>query len=1303
MRKQKSKMKKAITSVFEMFTLVVSIFSFAFIIGGMFILNAEKIEATSGTQQIPTGCCLQANDGSICQEMNQLDAANCKTGLLATSCDLVSSCQPGCCYDSNLGSCSLNSPKDKCTSLGGNWSNSPTCAVPQCQIGCCILGNQASTTTPLECSRLSKQYGFTKDFQALDADGTCNSKTNLQKEGACTTPSNDYSGKNDCLFTTKQQCAGNFYEGVLCTSKALNTNCLPAKNTTCVSNKDQVYYVDSCGNLANVYDANKFNNQSYWEQIITPANSCFPEDANCGNCDYILGSRCYAYRSGMDTKPTLGDNVCRSLDCINGKKHGESWCIGDYNSENLATAPVGSRFFKGTCFEGDITIEPCADFSNEVCIEDSSTLNNASFTEAKCQTNEWRSCIAANQQATFAEIKTECEKYDQCTMFLDVPGKDIYEGLPGFKDGVENSMQGNAGSIGMDANKVIAHCVPKYTPGMVFWQPTLTTASSKTSTGQSTTPATSTSGYGSGGSLEETNALCSLGNFICVAHKTKGSSVDDWNWKENQLCADINSPDAKKWIEALNERCKSIGPCGGNINIAGEIGTNNLSMFSTININPDGKMGSPYSPDGYSVDKGYLESLPMKSGLIQAGSLSSLTSAIFLALMTGNVVGSNLTGSTLKANTQATAQHAKSKVKNNNKNLGVTTSIGALTTAGMGLNWLSATSGASGIIGAGGTISLSTIGTTLGAAAVAAVAGYFVGQLIGKAFGLRGPETQALSWSLAAGAGLYVGTAVAITGPQYTLLTLCVGPWAWLICLAILIIMILTYIFTYKADRYYITSFSCQAWKPPKIGDCSACNNDIRTCSENRCKSLGLNCQYFNNNGEPGYCATSGDTWSAKISPWPAALSGGNRYTDISDTHFSIEGNSSTKVPAWTSLQFGIITDKPAQCKIDNKHTNSFDEMSTSFIIDSAGCLGGACNLNQGTYHKVALSPYLGANQTSSSTLGMSEGDNEYYIRCRNFAGMENRAEFAVKVIVDSGPDLTPPIINSFNPVSNSYLSLGSNSTSIAFYVNEPSDCKYSQGIDMRYEDMTQNANCFNKPGLSVLGNWLCYASLNNLSVGNNDFYFQCQDQPSLDNRSASTRNINRNSKQYTMNVCGVGLDISDVQPDNTLITGKSPISVDVNVQTTGCIKGGEATCYYRFDSGFDVSFLNTNSTKHQQTFSNLPNGDNNITIKCLDAAGNSVNKSMQLKVFLDNQDPIITRFYNLNDKLTVITDETSSCKFINNASVGCSFDFNNGTAMDDVGKYHYATWSDNLDYFIKCQDGYNNTNLGCGVVIKSY
>ena len=171
--------------------------------------------------------------------------------------------------------------------------------------------------------------------------------------------------------------------------------------------------------------------------------------------------------------------------------------------------------------------------------------------------------------------------------------------------------------------------------------------------------------------------------------------------------------------------------------------------------------------------------------------------------------------------------------------------------------------------------------------------------------------------------------------------------------------------FTGVDNEYYITKFECAAWQPPLIGKCEACNNDVRPCSEDKCRSIGNNCKYFVDNGEPGYCATFTDVWAAKITPWNEIINNKNSYTNVSNSGFRIVSNKSNskEVDAWKAVKFGIITDKEAICKMDTNHSKKFDEMRYTMMSDKNYATGKV----DGQHHWITLSPHV--------TLGESETD----------------------------------------------------------------------------------------------------------------------------------------------------------------------------------------------------------------------------------------------------------------------------------------------------------------------------------------
>ncbi len=392
-------------------------------------------------------CCEKTTYGAWCQNEEE---SKCDTDFLKapTSCDATSYCRTGTCFDSNEGNCQEGVSQRVCNESGGIWSDELAQDLPQCQLGCCLIGDQAAFVTKTRCRRISSLYGLETNFKKeINNELSCLASVTSKVEGACVF---EKEFEKTCKRTTKEECDklsenSSFYAGKLCSANNLETNCAPTDKTTCVEGKDQVFYVDSCGNIANVYDASKRNSVDYWSRIINPAESCGANSADgnsesktCGNCDYLAGSVCKKYQRGKDSHPEYGDYVCRDLNC-GTHKHGESWCASS-GGNGLEDAP-GSRYFRLLCYNSEILVEPCADFRQEVCIQDE--VNGFSY--ARCAVNRWQDCFEQDNQK-------DCENSDKrdCKWTVHDSKKIIVPNAPPM------------------INKNYK-CVPLNPPGLNFW------------------------------------------------------------------------------------------------------------------------------------------------------------------------------------------------------------------------------------------------------------------------------------------------------------------------------------------------------------------------------------------------------------------------------------------------------------------------------------------------------------------------------------------------------------------------------------------------------------------------------------------------------------------------------------------------------------------------------------------------------------------------------------------------------------------------------------------------------------------
>jgi len=378
-------------------------------------------------------CCERLESGAWCQNARE-DLCDDDYRIAPTSCEATSYCRTGTCIDSEEGTCMENTPQKVCEENEGVWYDNEADEVPQCELGCCLIGDQAAFVTKTSCKRLSALYGLQTNFREdIKGEIQCIATATSDVKGACVFEE-EY--ERTCLMTSQKECSemsGNktkFYSGKLCSDEGLNTNCGPSKKTTCIEGKDEVYFVDTCGNVANVYDSSKINNKEYWANLKDVSEACGygslnAGSATCGNCDYYLGSTCKKYKRSDDglSAPLYGNNICRDLSCkYQGKKyeHGETWCADNKADKNLP----GSRYFRLVCYNGEVSVEPCADFRQEICIED----DIDGFSTAACRVNQWQDCAS---QTT----KKDCENSDR-----------------------------------RDCIWTDKSCVPKFAPGFNFWK-----------------------------------------------------------------------------------------------------------------------------------------------------------------------------------------------------------------------------------------------------------------------------------------------------------------------------------------------------------------------------------------------------------------------------------------------------------------------------------------------------------------------------------------------------------------------------------------------------------------------------------------------------------------------------------------------------------------------------------------------------------------------------------------------------------------------------------------------------------------
>lgn len=493
---------------------------------------------------VSAACCLDT-----CQDVEF--SSECSGNSAPADCDETGSCVRGTCVDEENGICSAGSPKSFCEDDEGVWYSDSLNDVSDCKLGCCTLNNGAS-----------KQ--FMRKIKCLNDEGTFNPSVS---EAECRIYTNDMgacvSDEGNCKFTTEKDCetnlVGDFHRGILCTSSGLETNCeRPASQGEIITicHDDKVYFTDSCGNLANIYDSSRWNNENYWNTAQEPTCTGTVGSRNCGNCD-ISESIC-ASSSDAGINPTYGDNVCKDLKCKdeNGKirQNGESWCVYDsYVGDGKDV--VGSEHRLRWCDKGTVKTELCENMRGQLCAE--KIIGEISY--ARCRINEGWKCyeleavaydfdeddFSITNQVAIDEYKAKCEALSDCK----IQSVDLYD----------NDDEDEPDLLKFDA------CVPKYPPGLEFWD--------------------------SGSNAED---MCDVATIECTTVWRKIAWFD-WRCKGNCNCL------SQDFANQMNDFCISLGDCGGYVNIEGKY-TKGYSAYD-YNLNEDKyKKKSNYDANGYISD-----------------------------------------------------------------------------------------------------------------------------------------------------------------------------------------------------------------------------------------------------------------------------------------------------------------------------------------------------------------------------------------------------------------------------------------------------------------------------------------------------------------------------------------------------------------------------------------------------------------------------------------------------------------------------------------------------------------------------
>ncbi len=503
-------------SYLQIAILIISMFSFAYII----YATTGSVDAAEAGQV----CCEETVLGNSCVNAFP-EECNSDFASVPSDCSNTDFCEIGCCISPENGMCNARTGVRDCIDMNGTFRSEAECAIDECEEGCCVYGNNVKWTTYANCQFEGNSQNSDLPTEWLtDEEHNTNIKCmfSLDKfnNGACVYESGDerkcsYLSLEECVLRTGSE--NNFYKDVFCSSVELDTSCEAKDHQGCIEGEEDVYWFDSCEN---------------------------PEDT-AKDCSVLDGTYC-GEQGGIFT--------CRDVNCPEiGKQHGESWCeydgiIGDGKD------PAGSRHVKHVCYLGSERIEPCADFRNEICVQEDNPVSGGTFSQAACRTNQWRVCMNLNQGDS---MESKCAKNPDCTIkHIDMGGSFNFKVCtPAYPPGFEL----NVGDILNDDGSLNE---------IAYYQ------------------------------AEPRDAICSTATQRCVS---------TWMCCPGCICIDNCACFTSKFTKDLNDLCISLGDCGGYINYDGEYSGGGYRVASTGAMPGllSGKFSNTYG--GKSAEPGTFE------------------------------------------------------------------------------------------------------------------------------------------------------------------------------------------------------------------------------------------------------------------------------------------------------------------------------------------------------------------------------------------------------------------------------------------------------------------------------------------------------------------------------------------------------------------------------------------------------------------------------------------------------------------------------------------------------------------------
>ncbi|MCK4997008.1 hypothetical protein KAS08_01775 [Candidatus Pacearchaeota archaeon] len=1099
-----NKNKKIIAS-FELTLIIMSMFAFSYMISDynelsiitpkeISLLEKIKIISHIGLNKLKSpiipvvsaleqdGCCELTIKGEECK--SSVVASDCTVPIIegrVCSDDDVQVCVRGCCYEESTGRYIPDSLQSSCV----DWIPNPSCSIPEARLGCCVTGESViPDITEAACQIESENRGYDSVDWNLGMDAaSCTWIAGATDKGACVFPS------GICSFGARSECSpeNEFRKDYLCTAPILETSCKMTGETTCVEGRDEVYFIDDCGNLANVYDSSKIDDVAYWTTVQDPTCGVNSQDGNanskdCGNCNLNTGGSC-ASALQDDFKADSGDNYCRSTGCyfdVTGEGEeflmtGESWCMYDGKIGDGKDIP-GSSHWRYECDQGEIISIRCGDqYRNSICIGGSEAEIdgvNTGFRVATCAPNNWVQCLNVNTEENMENgiVEEECNKLLNCrTEKLSISEKYFEFDI----------------------------CVPEYPAGF----------NTKTQ-------------------IQEVNKnLCGIASMTCVIPRDPefwdgcGWSKDEDDIKINKGCT------SEEFTKQMNDFCIGLGDCGANVNIVG-VRSDSYDVRYTLSDMSDGvisrsklksnteklstnylqnimSMNIPTIPHQIAKDEDYTKMLE------SLGMIEIQTEGIPDERQGDDFYDFSMWGSA-----------------------GIATAI----YGGVALFGLEAG------VSFSATKILSGLGQLTGGAAwlgpvMGAFAGVAAGLYVSEALGASGVSTVIITGGLAA-AGALAGvamTSLAFPGIGWAI--------AGSIALAALGASIAKFI---EDDCEPIeVKFECKPWRQPQGGEnCDQCNNDpLRPCNKYRCHSLGAACELENVGTVDESCIASPDD-GAPLFITTGATSDNAIYSDFDDTLGSSWASAS--IPsggcfnAYETIVLGINISKIAYCRYATTESD-FEDMED---------FGSNTYLKQQYLTLHVPDPSRGISQGIdwSEDIDLFIKCEGAYENIENIGFYKidlciNQGEDIGAPIIEAKSPEDDSLVGF--DITQKNISISTHEPATCRWSLD--DITYD---DMENNMSCISDIAIKFPNTNVPIPYTCKATLPT-PLAENNYYINCKDQPWLEISNPDKRNSKLRNELYTLKRPNEKIKINYINPENDIETGTPKKVLDLEIKTS--------------------------------------------------------------------------------------------------------------------------------------------------------